>query len=308
MSETITDPYLVLGVPADATPEQLRAAYRRRIRQTHPDMGGDPADAARVNQAWALLNDPHSPPTSTPEPDPTPDPGAGSPHAPPADTTHSQPPPPTPNIPPEVTDEEDRLTAAAHTPIRAWWARPWAWVPAVAWLIVMIVFVITGGPAEPMVWAAVGLYAAATWIPLFRRGLLLPAGALFAATAIEVVSITADTPTILALAVTVAVWIGVAIARRTQLHATYRALRAQYTLACTIPGVTGWLVLAVEPAGASTRCLLENETSGHHDTRSLWGRLEVGDRVALADGDRTDLPESVLPVQAQKPSRRARRR
>ena len=36
-------PYEVLGVPADADAAALRAAYRRALRLTHPDTGGDPA-------------------------------------------------------------------------------------------------------------------------------------------------------------------------------------------------------------------------------------------------------------------------
>lgn len=45
-------PYRVLDVAPDATAVQLRRAYRRRMRQTHPDLGGDPADFAAVQHAW----------------------------------------------------------------------------------------------------------------------------------------------------------------------------------------------------------------------------------------------------------------
>jgi curved DNA-binding protein CbpA len=61
------DPYEVLGVPADATPDELRRAYLSLARRHHPDAQGtsDPAVLARaerrmqeVNEAWSVLGDP----------------------------------------------------------------------------------------------------------------------------------------------------------------------------------------------------------------------------------------------------------
>jgi hypothetical protein len=37
------DPYEVLGVPRDATPQDVKAAYRKRVKKVHPDVGGDHA-------------------------------------------------------------------------------------------------------------------------------------------------------------------------------------------------------------------------------------------------------------------------
>ena len=34
--------YDVLGVEKDATPEQIRKAYRKKALKEHPDKGGDP--------------------------------------------------------------------------------------------------------------------------------------------------------------------------------------------------------------------------------------------------------------------------
>lgn len=55
------DPYEVLGVPRDATHRQVRAAYRRLARQTHPDTRpADPDASARfrvVQWAYAILGD-----------------------------------------------------------------------------------------------------------------------------------------------------------------------------------------------------------------------------------------------------------
>lgn len=72
----MTDPHTILGVPRDATPDQVRAAYRRLARELHPDVSDrqDAADRfAALNEAYERLTDPQRPPAS---PAPTPhDPG-----------------------------------------------------------------------------------------------------------------------------------------------------------------------------------------------------------------------------------------
>ncbi|WP_040167133.1 J domain-containing protein [Microbacterium gorillae] len=47
--------YEVLGVAADASHADLRRAYRQRLREAHPDTGGDAAVFVRVQRAWALV-------------------------------------------------------------------------------------------------------------------------------------------------------------------------------------------------------------------------------------------------------------
>lgn len=47
--------YEVLGVDPNASEEELRRAYRLRLRQTHPDTGGDAAEFIHVQRAWELL-------------------------------------------------------------------------------------------------------------------------------------------------------------------------------------------------------------------------------------------------------------
>lgn len=56
----MTDHYQLLQVRRDASQQVISAAYRRLMRDTHPDHGGD-AEAARVlNEAYATLSDPMS--------------------------------------------------------------------------------------------------------------------------------------------------------------------------------------------------------------------------------------------------------
>jgi hypothetical protein len=51
-------PYEVLGVPASASDEDLRRAYRRLLRETHPDVGGDPQRFIAVQAAWERIGSP----------------------------------------------------------------------------------------------------------------------------------------------------------------------------------------------------------------------------------------------------------
>jgi curved DNA-binding protein CbpA len=49
------DPRAVLGVVADATDEQIRAAYLRRVKEFPPDR--NPVEFERVRDAYELLRD-----------------------------------------------------------------------------------------------------------------------------------------------------------------------------------------------------------------------------------------------------------
>lgn len=55
------DYYEVLGVPRDATAEQVKKAFRQRARKFHPDVSKEPDAAARmaeINEAHTVLSDP----------------------------------------------------------------------------------------------------------------------------------------------------------------------------------------------------------------------------------------------------------
>lgn len=50
--------YEVLGVDPTATDDELKRAFRLRLRQTHPDAGGDAAAFIQVQRAWELISTP----------------------------------------------------------------------------------------------------------------------------------------------------------------------------------------------------------------------------------------------------------
>jgi molecular chaperone DnaJ len=49
------DLYAVLGVGRTADAGEIRAAYRRRARRHHPDLGGDEQRMMVLNKAWHVL-------------------------------------------------------------------------------------------------------------------------------------------------------------------------------------------------------------------------------------------------------------
>lgn len=53
------NPYQTLGVDRDATPDEIKRAYRRLASQHHPDKGGDKARFQEIQQAYDTLTDPN---------------------------------------------------------------------------------------------------------------------------------------------------------------------------------------------------------------------------------------------------------
>lgn len=53
-----TDFYMVLGVPANASRDEIKAAYRRRVKELHPDhYGPDTGPFLEVQEAYSTLTD-----------------------------------------------------------------------------------------------------------------------------------------------------------------------------------------------------------------------------------------------------------
>jgi DnaJ-class molecular chaperone len=50
--------YDILGLTRDATPDEVKKAYRKLAREHHPDKGGDPEKFKKVQEAYETLSDP----------------------------------------------------------------------------------------------------------------------------------------------------------------------------------------------------------------------------------------------------------
>lgn len=56
------DYYAILGIPPTATAEDVKAAYRRLVKQWHPDVCGLPnahQEFVRITEAYSVLSDPY---------------------------------------------------------------------------------------------------------------------------------------------------------------------------------------------------------------------------------------------------------
>jgi curved DNA-binding protein len=54
----IMDHYNTLGVPKDASPDQIKKAYRKLAMEHHPDKGGDVSKFQEITNAYETLSDP----------------------------------------------------------------------------------------------------------------------------------------------------------------------------------------------------------------------------------------------------------
>lgn len=54
----LPDLYQTLGIPRDASPDDIKRAYRRKARESHPDAGGDEETFKQVTHAYQVLSDP----------------------------------------------------------------------------------------------------------------------------------------------------------------------------------------------------------------------------------------------------------
>ncbi|MEE0706511.1 MAG: DnaJ domain-containing protein, partial [Adlercreutzia sp.] len=58
----IDDPYKVLGVSRDASPDEVKKAYRKKARENHPDLNPDDPGAEErlkeINEAYERITNP----------------------------------------------------------------------------------------------------------------------------------------------------------------------------------------------------------------------------------------------------------
>lgn len=53
-----TEYYDLLGVKKDASPDEIKRAFRKKAHAHHPDKGGDEAEFKKINEAYQTLSDP----------------------------------------------------------------------------------------------------------------------------------------------------------------------------------------------------------------------------------------------------------
>jgi len=56
--ERLVNAYEVLGIELSASDETIVAAYRARVKEHHPDVGGDAESFRRIADAYRLVRDP----------------------------------------------------------------------------------------------------------------------------------------------------------------------------------------------------------------------------------------------------------
>ena len=54
------DYYEILGVPSDASMQDIKSAYRKRAVECHPDHGGSHEKMLLINEAWEVLSNPYT--------------------------------------------------------------------------------------------------------------------------------------------------------------------------------------------------------------------------------------------------------
>ena len=52
--DPVSTAFDILGIPPDADEATVRAAYREKVKTTHPDQGGDPEAFRRLRQAYSV--------------------------------------------------------------------------------------------------------------------------------------------------------------------------------------------------------------------------------------------------------------
>lgn len=52
----MVSPYRVLGVRPTTSYEDAKRIYRKKMKELHPDCGGNPEDMKQAKEAWDYLN------------------------------------------------------------------------------------------------------------------------------------------------------------------------------------------------------------------------------------------------------------
>lgn len=56
MVDELGSPYRVLGISPSTSYEEAKRIFRKKMKELHPDMGGDPKEMQKVKEAWDYLN------------------------------------------------------------------------------------------------------------------------------------------------------------------------------------------------------------------------------------------------------------
>jgi hypothetical protein len=68
-AESVRTAYATLGLPPGADADSVRSAYRQRVKEVHPDQGGDPDAFQRLQEAYAVVEDDLDADGQEPEPE-----------------------------------------------------------------------------------------------------------------------------------------------------------------------------------------------------------------------------------------------
>ncbi|MDQ7994031.1 MAG: DnaJ domain-containing protein [Propionicimonas sp.] len=281
--------YDVLGITPTASPALVRAAYRARIREAHPDAGGSADEAARVNEAYDVLAD-HN-----------------------ARLTYDQ----TIDQPEEVGADDSGTVSPPDDQPRATQVRPGT-VPSVplwqrggtaktlgiaggAWLIaataVGVFAAVHAGALDSPQPAVAGVLTAALPAGLgalvLARGKLWQMGAYLLGYGVVCASQSTSSYGILMLLITAAVSLTMRIAlRRARKDAAVEAV-AEFWAACAHPTLSGWFIARSQQDRQTCLVqLVDVSGEGRPDTSAmLWGHHVAGTYVIA---DMSSAPANVL--------------
>lgn len=270
--------YDTLGVTPSATPAVIRAAYRARIRETHPDSGGDPAEAGAVNHAFSVLSDEHAR-TQYDRALTKPAPAA----APATASTK----PSTDNPRPEPVDRPRR-----HP--RKLFSFGWA-----AWLtpVPLYAATVTWGAIGAAARTPVGLEIEGSALGAFVVGSTLVAGILLAFRRWLLLVIAIGGTVAFAGSQGIGGYVtyqllfallsgaGILALQHRRAVAASLATVERFWAAASHPGTTGWFITAAESRGATTAVALSDVVTETDSptliSATLWGRYPAGVYVAV---------------------------